>query len=316
MTSAQAHPAFQDAGASPLENFALIEVSGIDAATFLQRQLTVEVLEISPKCSRLGAYLNPKGRVICNFILVMRKDSYCLVVDRSLAEVLLKRLKMYIFREKINIDIRPDLVFAGSRQPKNDIQHRLPQKSFETLEIEDQITICMPGSGNRFGIIAEKDKLQRSANWMNTMDSETWLCKDVEAGIPWITHQTSELFVAQAINLDLIDSISWTKGCYPGQEIVARLHYRGGINRRMVIATSEDVFQPKPGDSISCPDLAGNQTGTVVNAIYTDGTVRMLVSVPLRFLDQENIFVGDIHPVSLRTNQLPYVIPQLEKNQA
>ena len=151
----------------------------------------------------------------------------------------------------------------------------------------------------RFGVLADSSHTEAVDR---PPDSEFWQIQDVNAGIPWLNQHTSEHLIAQAINLDLIGGLSWTKGCYPGQEIVARLHYRGGINRRMVSASSSAESIPVPGAEISCPDLPGNQTGTVVNSVIDAdcNLASMLISVPIKFIGQENLLLSDTHPLELQ----------------
>ena len=298
----------------PYDDIVVIRVSGEDAASFLQRQLAVEISDVTPAQAKLGAYLNPKGRVIANFILVMHDDSYCLVVDQTLAEAFSKRLGMYVFREKIEISIHPELKFAGGSPVGEIIDADLPQDSLSTRSIDDLTVIKMPGDEIRYGIILQNKDIQIVARLLTMIDPLKWHQSNLEAGIPWISAKTSESFVAQAINLDLIDAVSWTKGCYPGQEIVARLHYRGGINRRMVLATAAQAnVKLKPGDSIECPDLAGNQSGTVVNCSVSDEVTNLLLSVPLKFIGQANLLTVGQQPIELRIDGLPYVIPELDK---
>ncbi len=302
-------------GLQPLEQLAVIEITGHDAATFLQRQLAVEVSEMTADRSRLGAYLNPKGRVIGNFIMTMTNDSYYLVADKDLAESLAKRLRMYVFRDKVEIKVRESWAFSVGQPSSESASSELPQEVFQT-QVSDGVTVFrMPSVALRYGVIAQQDSLDRVSNYLETTPG-IWQQLNIESGIPWINSSTSEMFVAQAINLDLIDSVSWTKGCYPGQEIVARLHYRGGINRRMVHATCSVDTEVKAGDQISSSDQAGNQTGTVVNCAQDNGTLNLLVSVPLKFVDQKNLLIADKYPVTLQTNRLPYVIPELQRSKA
>ena len=298
----------------PYDDIVVIRVSGEDAASFLQRQLAVEISDVTPAQAKLGAYLNPKGRVIANFILVMHDDSYCLIVDQTMAETLTKRLGMYVFREKIEISIHPELKFAGGSPVGENVDTDLPQDSLSTRSIDGLTVIKMPGNEIRYGIISQNKDIQSAARWSTMITELNWRQSNLEAGIPWISAQTSESFVAQAINLDLIDSVSWTKGCYPGQEIVARLHYRGGINRRMVLATATQTNgELKPGDLIECPDLAGNQTGTVVNCSVSNEVTNLLLSVPLKFIGQAKLLTVGQQPIELRIDGLPYVIPELDK---
>lgn len=298
-----------------LDHVSVIEIAGEDAHSFLQRQLTVEMNEVTPTQSLLAAYLNPKGRVIATFILMMRQEKYYLIVSNELAETLHNRLRMYVFREKIVISQRPDLIFAGSRDVLGDIDPELLQRSFQTFTADDLTVVRVPGDPPRFGVLAKPNQISHLSQDTNLIDLGSWQAQDIESGIPWINKSTTETLIAQAINLDLTGSISWKKGCFPGQEIVARMHYRGGVNRRMVQATCHPDANPNPGDLVNCPDLSGNQTGSVVNCTNdkNGSDSNLLISVPLKFVGQRNLLLSDSFPVKIRTDGLPYAIPQLDQ---
>lgn len=295
-----------------LSQISVIEVSGDDSASFLQRLLTSDISEVTPNQSQFSAFLNPKGRVIANFLLTMRNGRFYIVVAEELADSLVNRLRLYVLRTKVNINVESGLSFFGCYQPLETRESELPKSVLETQTIDEFTVVKMPGVEMRLGVLAD-------ASYTEVVDrlpvSEFWQLQDINAGVPWLNQLTSELFIAQAINLDLIGGVSWTKGCYPGQEIVARLHYRGGINRRMVSARSSAESKPVPGTEISCPDLPGNQTGTVVNSVI-DGDCNqtsMLISVPVKFIGQKNLLLSDTHSLELQIERLPYSIPELEK---
>ena len=298
-----------------LDHVSVIEIAGEDAHSFLQRQLTVEMNEVTPTQSLLAAYLNPKGRVIATFILMMRQEKYHLVVSNELAETLHNRLRMYVFREKIVISQRPDLIFAGSRDALGVTDPELLQGPYQTLSAENVTIVRVPGDPPRFGVLAKPSDISHLPKETNLIDMRSWQTQDIESGIPWINKTTTETLVAQAINLDLTGSVSWKKGCFPGQEIVARMHYRGGVNRRMVQATCHPDADPNPGDAVNCPDLSGNQTGSVVNCTNDENgsDSKLLISVPLKFVGQRNLLLSDSFPVKIRTDGLPYAIPQLDQ---
>ncbi len=298
-----------------LSEMSVIEVSGDDSASFFQRLLTSDISEVTPNQSQFSALLNPKGRVIANFLLTMRNDRFYIVVDKELVDSLVKRLRLYVLRAKVNINLEPGLGFFGCRQLSEISESELPKSVLETQTIDEFTVVKMPGIEMRFGILTDSSHTEV---FDQPSDSEFWQLQEINAGIPWLNQHTSENLIAQAINLDLIGGVSWTKGCYPGQEIVARLHYRGGINRRMVSARSSAESKPVPGTEISCPDLPGNQTGTVVNFVIdaNSNQASMLISVPIKFIGQENLLLSDTHPLELQIERLPYSIPELENTKS
>ena len=298
-----------------LNQIRVIEVSGDDSASFFQRLLTSDISEVTENQSQFSALLNPKGRVIANFLLIMRKDRFYIVVAKELVDSLVKRLRHYVLRAKVNINVEPGLGFFGCRQLSKISESELPKSALETQTINELTVVKMPGVEMRFGVLTNSTHTEVVDR---PPDSEFWHIQDISAGIPWLNHHTSELLIAQAINLDLIGGVSWTKGCYPGQEIVARLHYRGGVNRRMVNARSSEESKPAPGSEISCPDLPGNQTGTVVNSVIDadSNQASMLISVPIKFIGQEKLLLSDTHPLELQIERLPYSIPELKKTKS
>ncbi len=297
-----------------LKHLAIIEIAGNDAQSFLQRQLTSDVSEVTHERAQFSAYLNPKGRVIANFILMMRYQKYYLVITKELAEILTRRLKLYRLRAKVAIDIRPDLVFCSCIGASGMVDSSLPKSVWETELIDESTVLRWPGVDRRHGILTALGQVQGAATSENLCPAEMWWAQDIAAGIPWVVPDTSETMVAQAINLDLLDAINWTKGCYPGQEIVARLHYRGGINRRMFQAYCNARAAPKPGDVITCPDIVGSQTGMVINSLIQKNGQRaeMLVSVPLKFINHKSLLIADQYPLQLESQEPPYPIPELK----
>lgn len=182
----------------------LIKVFGPDSLDFLQGQLTNDLRKLEPGVSVRCAWCNPKGRVICTMLVSMDEDGYALLLPTELAEDVVKRLTMFRFRAKVELEI-----------------------------------VAAPDSCDPSQLIRD--------------------------GIPYIGHDQSEKFTAHMLNLDLLDAISFDKGCYTGQEIVARTHYRGASKRRLHRFTADgDV---SAGDKVMDGDRA---VGDVVNAIGHD----------------------------------------------
>jgi folate-binding protein YgfZ len=143
---------------------------------------------------------------------------------------------------------------------------------------------------------------------------DAWNLLDIEAGIPWITPEIQDEFTPQMVNLDLIGALSFTKGCYPGQEIVARSQYLGKLKRRMLLAHCEqqDHVQVKSGDEIFSEDEPTQPCGLVVNAEYApDGRIDCLIEVKLETLQQKLRLHTATGP-QLHLDTLPYSIPELE----
>jgi len=265
---------------------AIISFSGLDAANFLQGQITCDVNSLTEQNVLLGALCNPKGRVITVFHLFKRQDVFYMLLSADLLEGLVKRLKMFVFRSKViiqDVSTSYDIIANDG-----------------ALETATSVALC------QFKLIAESDLsiiiTQHSSIELEAYseDPSAWYAAFDLLGLPLIRQQTSELFVPQMLNLDLIDGISFKKGCYTGQEIVARMHYKGTPKRRLYLFEADQLLEAGKeliiagnanslGNIVDCQKLADNKyQGTLVLKIESfskddiqleDGT-RLNVSMP------------------------------------
>ena len=224
----------------------LIRFSGEEAQTFLQNQLTCEVAALGPAGSTYGAYCTPKGRVLATFLLWRSEQDYFLQLPSSLREPIQKQLSKYILRAKVKAaDTSAEWVILGvAGKDAGELVKRTvgqaPESVHGVLHTPDATLIRLPG--DRIEIVAAREKAPRIhealAAGAEKVDANYWERLDILAGIPTILPATQEAFVPQMVNLDLIGGVSYEKGCYPGQEIVARMHYRGTLKQRMCLAHS------------------------------------------------------------------------------
>ena len=296
-----------------LNDFGIVRISGEDASSFLQRQFTNNIDEISVTNSSFGAYLSAKGRVLVNFLIVSRDaGEYELVMPKDQIEPFVQRLRMFVLRDKVQITITDETDIFGVIEPQlnEDCEFKLPQDDFQNCASKFGTWIRLPADRERFILLTGQSSFPSDEVSQDEIDH--WLLLDIKAGIFWIREITREMFVPQALNMDLIGAVSFTKGCYPGQEIVARLHYRGGVNHRMFRAASHAGSESQSGAKIKCDDIPGNQTGTVVDSMYDAAlnNQQLLVSLPLRFLPSANLSLTDESRVELMKNALPYSIPE------
>ncbi len=299
-----------------LNHYGIVCITGVDAEQFLQRQFTNDIGEVTPERCAFSAYLNPKGRILANFIIFRKNGSFCLTMSEDLIESFSKRLRMFVFRDKVSISIQSDSQLVGlldDEWPEN--SDVLPDQAFQVLD-EDQFTyIRMPGKSRRIAVFGDKSNFERYAEYFDDSLADEWKRLDVDSMYPLINGFTTEELVLQAANLDLTGAVSFTKGCYPGQEIVARLHYKGGVNRRMFRASAPSDAQTESGSLIYCDDLPGNQTGSIINSVrpkeFEDKN--LLISLPLKFLGHDRLRLDDGTKLQLRLEQMPYAIPELDK---
>jgi len=267
--------------AVPLTQLGLIEAGGTDAAAFLQGQLSNDVRQVTADRAQLTSHNSPKGRMLAVLHLLRRDEVFLLELHRSLIESTLKRLRMYVLRSKVTLSEVTDRVtfgLAGSRAA--DVLGRwglpAPGTPLASAWAEDTCVTRRLGASPRYTVLAPGARgaelwRQLSAH-ATAAGTDDWKRLDLEAGVPTIYPETQDRFVAQMCNLDTLGGISFDKGCYTGQEVIARVHYRGAVKRHMTLRRLEGTA-PAPGtkldagevvDAVAHPD--GGSVGLVVGS--------------------------------------------------
>lgn len=297
-----------------LSHFGLISVSGADAATFLQGQLTNDIRQVSEEQSQLSAYCNPKGRVLATFFITQRQGVYYLSVSRDLLEATLKRLRLYVLRAKVALeDASASLVHFGYAAPDGDKQlaallGKAPTNAYDTLQIANLTIMRQPAPIPRFKILGELDDAKKLWQRLNVnaacVGRSSWEYFNVMSGVPMVTQASSEAWVAQMLNLHLINGVSFTKGCFPGQEVVARLKYLGKAKRQMYrIGIPHCVTVPAVGTLIASSN--DPEAGTILNAaLNPDGYVEALAVMKIAETTQP-LHLGEY---AVQVLELPYTL--------
>ena len=223
--------------------FSLISVSGDDSSSFLQSQFTNDVLELDNDSidHLLSGYCNPKGRLIALIrVLKIKQHDYLLILPSELVDTVAKRLKLFVLRSKVKIELASDhLSLIGVWGKDINIEVGKMKKLDNLVFIKD---VDCPELGKRGWLIGDKNSIENSINYLkkipyiNDFNRYYWKSSELFAGNLWIDNSNTESFIPQSINLDLNNGVSFTKGCYPGQEIVARTHYLGKVKRRLLLA--------------------------------------------------------------------------------
>ncbi|MGZ8926922.1 MAG: CAF17-like 4Fe-4S cluster assembly/insertion protein YgfZ [Methylobacter sp.] len=273
----------------PISHLAVLEVAGKDAAKLLQGQITCNINDITDIKSSLGALCNPKGRAIATFLLVKKTEAFLLVLPVELLEPVKKRLQMYILRSDVTLTDRSNkLCLIGLYHPDSRLSGLpSPEHLFATTQNEHiSVDLSSTQNQNRYLIIAEAENAM--AIWSERVgnqgfqpeNSDQWRYLDIISGIPWLTMETSEEFIPQMLNLDKLGGISFNKGCYTGQEIVARTHYLGKAKRAMFLAECDMEAAPEPNSAI-IDDNSGQSTGIVLLAQNKGSICKMLIVLQL-----------------------------------
>lgn len=305
-----------------LPQFGVIDATGDDAAAFLHGQLTNDIQHLDATGARLAGYCSPKGRLLASFLAWKAGDAIRLLVSKDIQAAVQKRLSMFVLRAKAKlVDASDSLVVAGL---VGDVRgalagqfDALPDGVHASVDGPAGTLIRVPDAAGRprylwIGPKATVEATLASAGGaLACVPSAVWDWLDVRAGEPRITQPVSEQFVPQMVNFDVLDGVNFRKGCYPGQEVVARSQYRGTIKRRMSLANvAADLSAARPGVELFHSDDPGQPCGMVVNAAAApDGGVDLLAELKLAALESGSIHLGAADGPALRVLPLPYALP-------
>lgn len=280
-----------------LQPWVLLSVSGPDSGRFLQGQTTNNVDALNKKERQLSGYCNPKGRLIAVFhVLKMDDQSYQLQVHRSVADTVYKRMAMYKLRAQLNLEPQPPsqnglgLIGEDADQMIADVLSVKPPAKGQLLNQNGCTLINESGFCSRYAVYADADLIcdlrrQWSANSEEKPDA-VWRLHRIMDGLPTIYPETGETLTPQMVNLDLAGGLSFSKGCYPGQEVVARTHYLGQLKRRMYLFDC-GLHEAAPGNKVFVPQFSEQQVaGTVVDAAPLDNQ-RTVALLSARLMPEE-----------------------------
>jgi len=304
-----------------LSTLAPVRVSGSEAGVFLGGQLTQDVRELDAAHHRIGAYCTAQGRMLVILRLFRRNSDYYALLPYSLRDATIERLRRYVMRAKVQIAPADALVSVGIAGPGAPVLVErvlapAPAATGDCTTRDDVSVLRLSGEVPRFIAIGPPARMQSLwSDWRrhaHPVGAGIWDWYDIRAGLPTVLPQTTEAFVPQMANLDLVGGISLTKGCYPGQEIVARMHYLGRLKQRMYRAHVVDARAPQPGDSIHAPLMREQSAGTVVMAHASPGGgYEMLAVIQIAAVETEAdaLRLHDASGPSLAVLPLPYAFP-------
>jgi len=254
-----------------LDQTSTLKVEGDDRVQFLQGQLTQDINLISENKALYASFCNPKGRVLAFMLCYLNHEAIHLQIDSSLQEFILQKLKMYILRSKVSLEPVNEkfrcIGFIGTNALLT--KNIEPPKNYLGITQSNGIMIMRIGrDDDRYQLMGETSKVNDfiRLNFLDysSMTFDDWNNLNILDGIPDIYPATREAFIPQSLNLDLIEGINFKKGCYTGQEIVARTHYLGKVKRRMYRASIKSGVNLIPGDQIL--NKNGEEIGQLVRS--------------------------------------------------
>jgi folate-binding protein YgfZ len=294
-----------------LSHYGLIGIDGPDAASFLHAQFTNDVVNLADSHAQWNSWCSPKGRMLASFLLWRKGDSYRLMLPRVIQAAIQKRLGMFVLRAKVAITdqsdsyVRIGLIAAASSAQRNlgSVQPTIDGGlSITASRSCDLILTSVETAPQRW------HELSKLAQPTGTSAWDLGLIRD---GIAEVRLETQDRFVPQAANYELIGGVSFKKGCYPGQEIVARTQYRGILKRRMTRVSISTNQMLRPGDSVYSPLFPEQAVGDVVTSAIAGTQVEALVVAQLDAIRGDSLYTDATCDAASKLSllPLPYDLP-------
>lgn len=320
-SSAELNATAQSTVLCDLSQFGTLRVSGEEAQPFLQNLLSNDIREVSLARAQLSSLNSPKGRMLSTMLIWREGNDYLLQLPRVLCEPIRKQLSIYVLRAKVKIsDASDEIISLGLSGPaaREILSKRfgeLPQLPLGCIGIEQGGVMKINDTRLQINTTAQHATMlwQTLSQRAQPVGSGCWDWLNIRSGIPVILPQTQEQFVAQMVNFDLIGGVNFKKGCYPGQEIVARMQYLGKLKRRMYLAhidtpahlDSSDV--PQAGDELFSADMEGQASGMTVNAAPAPGGgYDVLAAVQISSRETQTVYWKMLQGTALQFLPLPY----------
>ena len=312
---------------APITDLGLIALDGEESASFLHNQLTNDVEHLGQGEARLAGYCSPKGRLLASFLMWRNESSIFLQLPRDIQPAIQKRLSMFVLRAKTKLRDASDapenqvLLGLGGGLAEAALQSwfdALPVKPFTTLDhpLGTLIRVADAFGAPRYQWLLSADTAQNVvaelADKLNVGNNDAWHLSEIHAGIPQIAKATQEQFVPQMVNYELLGGVNFKKGCYPGQEIVARSQYLGKLKRRTTL-----VSIPEPtaaaGQEVFATADPEQPCGMIVNAAPNgNGGVDALVEMKLAAIEAASVRLGSAQGVALSFLAMPYALEPLD----
>jgi folate-binding protein YgfZ len=276
-----------------LPQYRCLRVAGEDRVSFLQGQFSADVAALGTNRATLTAHSNRQGRAFCTALVWADDEAVMLLLPATQAEDTRKRLQRYVLRSRVELSVTDEALAPAALW--DDPAGILPAADWVVGQDGDgRPAVRLPGTVPRWLTVGPAE----------AEDDGRWRYEDVCAGLPQVYPDTREQFLPQALNLDALDGISFEKGCYVGQEVIARLHFRGRVKRRMrPFAVPASATLPAPGDEILA---SGETAGKVVDAARYGDDAALLAVCPVN-APLDDCRLADDTP--LRALALPYSLP-------
>ena len=295
-------------GAVRLADWGVIRASGEDARKFLHGQLTQDIEHLAPGQARLAGYCSAKGRLLATFVVWRSAgDEVFLACSADLLPAVLKRLSMFVVRAKCKLaDVSAEWPLWGlvgdavlQAAPDLAVWGHASLGTAEIVRLPDALADGQAVPRCLWAGAAPPDA--------RALDFDTWRWLEATSGVARVVAATAEQFVPQMINLEVVGGVDFQKGCYPGQEIVARSQYRGTLKRRGFVVSAEVALQP--GQELFHSGDAAQPAGMVVLAGSRGGEHAALVELKIAATEAGTLHAGSAGGARLTLTALPYAMP-------
>lgn len=302
--------------AVPLLHLAHIACRGADSAEFLHNLLSNDVKHLAEDGAAWNSFNTPKGRMLASLLMHRDLDGYGIVLSADIAPAILKRLSMYVLRSKVKLGMSEAVMIGvcGAQASATLAAAGIAVPAEAMRQSVAEGVRCVRIQGDNHVLIT--DAQHAPALWLRLRDAGAapagtarWHLAMIRAGLPLVTAATQEEFVAQMLNFELIGGVSFHKGCYPGQEIVARTQYLGKLKKRMYRVHVPQGHTPAVGEDIHTPEFGEQSAGKLVNvAPSPDGGFEALAVMQIGCAQAGEARVGGPQGVRLDFLDLPYAL--------
>lgn len=298
--------AARDGAMCPLLSNGLVRFSGSDAQSFINAQFTTNCLQLTPSVAQLSAWCDPKGRVLFLFVLFVHEDGYFAALPAAQIPKFVQRLRMYVLRAAVQIDdVSADYRQFGMVHEPRDTAAGSPW----SVQAAEHLVAAIrfgPGAARTLAVAPAGEALDY---WLTapyaSAGEPVWQAMNALSGVPEIDAVSSGEYLPQQLNLDRLDAVSFAKGCYPGQEIVARLKYRGEVKKRLAAARWPSNAPIPGGTALRLPHEQ-RTVGRVLRAVAVGANDSILSAVVDVAAQWPEIAVEGHEGIELRRLELPY----------
>lgn len=300
-----------------LPHLAALDVKGADAEKFLQGQTSAQVSLANGFFAPLTCFCTPKGRMLANAqLLKISNDHYRLLLSTSLIDMLASHLAKFAAFYRVELQAQSSMLIVGASESANKVVQAfglaLPDQPYTHHSNTQATALCQPGLGR--WLISIENSAEQNAIAINDDEDalNTWQLADIRSGLAWLTAPQQDHFLPQMLNWEALGGISFKKGCYTGQEVVARAHFRGQVKKRLVRITASVNSLPQVGDTLV--DGQDKTVGEIVSSAFSgDQQTEMLAVANTKAIEALSPLYWQGHPVTLC--DLPYTVERLDPEQ-